>query len=48
VEIPDTPQEYVIASRLDDGELAEKVAAAVQDMQEDGTLASLQARWGLG
>lgn len=41
------PQEYGVATRLSNAQLAEQVDAAVGDMRADGTLLALQQRWGL-
>ena len=41
------PQEYGVATKKSNVELAEQVDAAIAAMQDDGTLAALQERWGL-
>lgn len=41
------PQEYGIASKKSNTELAEQIDAALSDMMSDGTLASLEEKWGL-
>lgn len=41
------PQEYGVATKKSNTELADQVDAAIAGMQDDGTLAALQQRWGL-
>lgn len=41
------PQEYGVATKKDNTDLAEQIDAAIAAMEDDGTLASLTQRWGL-
>lgn len=41
------PQEYGIATKKTNTELAAQIDDALQDMMDDGTLASLEEKWGL-
>ncbi len=42
------PQEYGIATKKSNVELAQQIDAALADMMADGTLDGLKAEWGLG
>ena len=41
------PQEYGVATKKSNTELADQVDAAIGAMADDGTLTALQERWGL-
>ena len=41
------PQEYGIATKKTNTELAAQIDEALQNMMDDGTLASLEEKWGL-
>lgn len=41
------PQEYGIATKKSNTELADQIDGALQDMMDDGTLDSLKQKWGL-
>jgi putative glutamine transport system substrate-binding protein len=42
------PQEYGVATKKSNTDLADRIDQAVGDMQDDGTLPALQSKWGLG
>lgn len=42
------PQEYGVATKKSNTDLADRIDQAVGDMQDDGMLPALQSKWGLG